>query len=76
MKSKLSKKSKVSKTANGEILVLEKPGFVASFVKGEWVQKLLFNAHDMNSVLLPVKDKKEAERLCREAHEALKTKNF
>lgn len=63
---------RVSKAADGRILVIENSGFVASYVDGHWSPKILFDIYEMRDELKKVRDPAEAEKLWKQAHAAIK----
>jgi len=62
---------RVSKAADGRVLVREDSGFVASYVDGNWIPKILFDAYEMRDELKKVRDTAEAEKLWKEARAAI-----
>jgi len=68
-------KSRVSKKATGEVLIMEESGFVASLVDGKWSPKILFDAYQLHD-FKRINNSKEAAALMQQAHAALAGKKL
>jgi len=62
----------VSKSKKGEVFVLAEDGFAASFKNGQWFEEILFDQYQMRDEFHYIEDQVEAQRIFREALQALK----